>query len=210
MPKVVDHEQRKREIVAAVLRAVARDGAAGASVRTVAAETGWSTGSVRYYFSTQRELREFTVDVVIERVGRRIQTYIKEHEPELPPPELAAGILEHLIPLDQERREEYQLWLAIAEWSRQGEMAGSAQLWAQQRDMYLQIVYRLAGYTNEPVPADVDSRVMAWAEYLHVFVDGLAAQAMFVPDDMPPDRIREVLRSFLTVVPPLAAPAGVR
>ncbi|MBB5787677.1 TetR/AcrR family transcriptional regulator [Jiangella mangrovi] len=205
MPKVVDHEQRRREIVDAVLRVVVRDGAAGASVRTVAAEAGWSTGALRHYFATQRELREFTARMVTERVGARIRAYVGEHEFALPLPELAAGILEQLIPLDEQRREEYQLWLAIGEWSRTDHVEESARMWAEQRDIYLQIVYRLSGYPNEPVPADgLDPRVAAWAEYLHVFVDGLAAQAMFVPADMPPDRVRAVLRAFLAEVPSLA------
>lgn len=205
MPKVVDHEQRRREIVDAVLRVVVRDGAAGASVRTVSAEAGWSTGALRHYFASQRELREFTARMVTERVGARIRAFVAEHEFALSLPELAAGILEQLIPLDEQRREEYQLWLAVGEWSRTDQLDESARMWAEQRDIYLQIVFRLSGYPNEPIPTEgLDPRVAAWAEYLHVFVDGLAAQAMFVPGDMPPDRVRAVLRAFLAEVPPLA------
>ncbi|TDE12961.1 hypothetical protein [Jiangella asiatica] len=69
----------------------------------------------------------------------------------------------------------------------------------------VQIVYRLAGYPGEPVPVDADHHVRAWAEYPR---RRAGRPGRFVPDDMPPDRIREVLRSFLAVVPPLAA-AGI-
>jgi AcrR family transcriptional regulator len=202
MPKVVDHEQRRRELAEAVLRVVERDGAAAASVRTVAAEAGWSTGALRYYFASQRELREFVATVVNERVERRIQARIEADRSRLPLLELVAGLLEELIPLDEARREEFLLWLAVTEWSRQEPLAGAEQLWTGQRQLTVQVVFALAGYEGEPV--DVDPRVETWAEYLHVLVDGLSTQAMFVPARMPPDRVRAVLRAFLAELPPLA------
>lgn len=201
MPKVVDHEQRRREIAEAALRVVVRDGAAGASVRTVAAEAGWSTGALRYYFSTQRELREFVAAVVNERVERRVTERAAAERGRLPLLDLVAGLLEELIPLDERRREEFLLWLAVTEWSRQEPLAGAEELWENQRRLHVQVVFALAGFEGEPV--DVDPRVATWAEYLHVFVDGLATQAMFVTARMPPKRVRAVLREFLAEVPRL-------
>ena len=61
MPKLVDHDQRRREIAAALTRLIVRVGVEGASVRAVAAEAGWSMGAVRYYFGTQEELLRFAV-----------------------------------------------------------------------------------------------------------------------------------------------------
>lgn len=203
MPKVVDHEQRRLELAEAALRVVVRDGAAGASVRTVAAEAGWSTGALRYYFSTQRELREFVAAVVNERVGQRIRDRLEAGRSRLPLLELIATLVEELIPLDEPRREEFLLWLAVTEWSRQEPLAGAEEAWDGQRRLYVEAVFALAGFEGEPV--DVDPRVETWAEYLHVFVDGLATQAMFVPSRMPPERIRAVLRRFLAEVPRLAA-----
>ena len=48
MPKIVDHETRREEIAEALWRVVRRDGVRAASVRTIAAEAGWSPGAVRY------------------------------------------------------------------------------------------------------------------------------------------------------------------
>ncbi len=53
MPKIVDHDARREEIAQALWRVVRRDGIRAASVRTVAAEAGWSAGAVRYYFPDQ-------------------------------------------------------------------------------------------------------------------------------------------------------------
>ena len=46
MPKVVDHEERRRELAHAVWRVIRRQGVDRASVRTVALEAGWSPGAL--------------------------------------------------------------------------------------------------------------------------------------------------------------------
>ncbi|QFU86857.1 TetR/AcrR family transcriptional regulator [Amycolatopsis sp. YIM 10] len=49
-------ERRKRELVEATLRVVARDGVAGVSHRTVSKEAGQPATSAAYYFSSIRDL----------------------------------------------------------------------------------------------------------------------------------------------------------
>ncbi|MDL9980227.1 TetR/AcrR family transcriptional regulator [Microbacterium sp. ASV49] len=50
MPKVVDRDERRREIVDAYLRIVSRSGVAAATSRALAAEAGISTGALWHYF----------------------------------------------------------------------------------------------------------------------------------------------------------------
>jgi len=56
MPRIVDHEERRAEVAAAVWRIVSRDGLEAATVRRVAAETGMSTSVVSHYFAGKDEL----------------------------------------------------------------------------------------------------------------------------------------------------------
>lgn len=51
VPKIVDRAARRTEIVDAYLAIVARDGAAAATSRAVAAELGMATGALWHYFS---------------------------------------------------------------------------------------------------------------------------------------------------------------
>jgi AcrR family transcriptional regulator len=216
MPKIVDHEQRRLELADAALRVVLRDGIAAATVRAVAAEAGWSSGSLRYYFATQGELRGFMADATQRRLRQRVQARIERPRTHGSIVERAASIVEELLPLDEERREEYALWLALAEWERAQPGAGDATNWAEQRGLHRLVVAALAGYEaardegeriEEP---HRDARVEAWAEFLHVFTDGLAAQMMATPANMPPAAARSALRSFLATIPRLAssAPGG--
>ncbi|HKA69493.1 MAG TPA: TetR family transcriptional regulator C-terminal domain-containing protein, partial [Actinomycetes bacterium] len=72
MPKIVDRELRRRELAAAVWRVIIRDGVAAVSIRSVAAEAGWSSGALRHYFSTRAELLAFACELVIEQVTDRV------------------------------------------------------------------------------------------------------------------------------------------
>lgn len=207
MPKVVNYQQRRRELAEAALRVVLRDGVTGASVRSVAAEAGWSTGALRYYFRTQDELRSFVAEVAWDRIRLRIAARLAEQADGLPPLELAARIVEEIIPLDDERREEYALWVALGEWERGRAQTIASPMWEAQRALCRDAVTLLAGYQPEGTFDDrvgvphADPDVEAWAEYLHIFSDGLASQAVLVPHTMPPDRVRSALRSFLDEVP---------
>ncbi|MFB9834173.1 TetR/AcrR family transcriptional regulator [Actinoallomurus acaciae] len=72
MPKIVDHEARRMELADAVGRVIARDGVNEVSIRSVAAEAGWSSGALRHYFTTRAELLAFACEQVIQRVTTRI------------------------------------------------------------------------------------------------------------------------------------------
>ncbi|GAA5179610.1 TetR family transcriptional regulator C-terminal domain-containing protein [Rugosimonospora acidiphila] len=74
MPKVVDHEVRRRELAEALWRVTVRDGVADVSIRSVAAEAGWSSGALRHYFSTRAELLAFACQQVIDEVTSRVST----------------------------------------------------------------------------------------------------------------------------------------
>ena len=56
MPKEVDHPARRRELADAACRVIARNGLAGTTLAHVAEESGWSIGSIRYYFPNKDEL----------------------------------------------------------------------------------------------------------------------------------------------------------
>src|SRR5699024_4783191 len=109
VPKIVDHEARRAEIALAVRRLVAREGLAGATVRAVAEESGWSMGAVRYYFASQDQLLVFAVESMMEQVTERVLR-IRERMPA--GPDRAAALIEQLLPQDRERRAEGTVWLA--------------------------------------------------------------------------------------------------
>lgn len=108
MPKMVDHEERRRELAEAVWRVVLRDGVEGVSVREVAKEAGWSTGALRHYYGTKEELLASAARLLEELVIRRLQ-----QRPEgLTPREAVRAALCEVLPLDEQSRMVGRVWFA--------------------------------------------------------------------------------------------------
>jgi AcrR family transcriptional regulator len=176
MPKVVDHEERRAELAAAVWRLASREGLEAVTVRRVADEAGWSTGAVVHYFSDKEELLLFAFRTVADRVGRRLAA-AEERTDE--PLELARAWLVQGLPLDAERQAEVRVWfaflglaLARPELARAGRLTYRA--WRRRVADLLEEAQR-----RGQVRADVDCAAAAAA--LVAVVDGLAVQATFEP-----------------------------
>src|SRR3712207_1800224 len=109
MPRVVDPAERRADLAEAVWRVVRRHGLDGASVRAVAREAGLSMGSLRHYFGTQSELLIVAMRMVIERIELRVARLPARDDPR----QAAQSVLLELLPLDDERRAENEVWLAF-------------------------------------------------------------------------------------------------
>jgi AcrR family transcriptional regulator len=115
MPKIVDHAQRRVELVDALLRVAARDGFAAASVRTVAEEAGWSAGTLRHYYPSQDQLVEAALATLTERAVQRLLPAIEALAVAGRDDVLRCSVelLEQLLPLDATRRDEMAVWMAM-------------------------------------------------------------------------------------------------
>jgi AcrR family transcriptional regulator len=107
VPKRVDHEERRRQIAEALLRAAAARGLHATGMREVAAEAGVSLRLVQYYFGTKEELllaamqhlaAQFS-ERALARIGR-----LREKENPVHPRDIIAAILAQALPADDERR----------------------------------------------------------------------------------------------------------
>lgn len=202
MPKLVDHERRRRELTQAVWRVIRRDGVAAASVRAVAAESGWSVGALRHYFTNQDELLRFAIELMIEQVARRVGRLVGEYGG--PSPERAQQLLEQLLPLDEEREVEVLVWLAFTDRARVDTTfaAVRAQGWDGTRHVCRLAIADLCG-ARDPVELGAALPTATHetaAALVHTFVDGLALQGIAYPDRMPPPRQRAALRQHLAAV----------
>jgi TetR/AcrR family transcriptional repressor of bet genes len=192
MPKVVDHEERRAELGAAVWRLASRDGLEAVTVRRVAEEAGWSTGAVVHYFSDKEELLLFAFRTVADRVGRRLAAAAERTDEPL---ELARTWLVQGLPLDAERQAEVRVWFAFL-----GLALARPELARAQRLTYRAWRGRVAALLQEAqrrgqIRADVDCSAAAAA--LVAVVDGLAVQATFEPRTLSGRRQAELVDQHL-------------
>jgi TetR/AcrR family transcriptional repressor of bet genes len=105
MPRVVDHEQRRRELVDAALRLVVTDGLEGATVRNIAREAGCSIRPVQYYFADKAALLAAAHARVTERLGARVAAAIAALGPSPEPRRIGRAVVRSFLPLDAESRD---------------------------------------------------------------------------------------------------------
>jgi AcrR family transcriptional regulator len=188
MPKVVDHEQRREELAAAVWRLASRDGLESVTIRSVAAEAGWSTGALHHYFSDKEELLLFAFGTVADRIGRRVAT---AQEVATGPLGLARELLAVGLPLDPERRAETRVWFAFLGLALTRPVLARAQRAAYRHWRRLVADALRAAQEQGQVEPGID--VEREAAELVALVDGLAVQAMFEPRARMQDLVDERL-----------------
>jgi len=72
VPKIVDHDQRRLELVDATWRIIAQHGIEGATMREIALEAGFANGALKPYFPTKDELITFAFSHVFNQTNQRI------------------------------------------------------------------------------------------------------------------------------------------
>ncbi|MCZ2858901.1 TetR/AcrR family transcriptional regulator [Blastococcus sp. VKM Ac-2987] len=192
MPRVVDAEQRRRELAGAVWRVIRRDGVAGASVRSVAREAGTSMGALRHWFPTQDALLHFAMTLVSENVRARIEGVVRGGGP---PAAQVLAVLEETLPLDEERRAEGEVWLALtARALVDDELAALRdRAAAELRQLCALVLDALAdaGAVRDGLDTELET------ERLYAVLDGLALHALIRPTTLPAARVRAVLEVHL-------------
>jgi AcrR family transcriptional regulator len=189
MPRVVDHEQRRAEVAAAVWRVVSRDGLEAVTVRRVAAETGMSTSVVSHYFADKDDLLRLAFRLVVERGRARVEAQARAGSAGR-----ARALLVTGLPLDAERRAEARVWFSFL-----GLALTRPDLAVEQRAAYRAWRGALAAaLRDEGLPERLDADAEAAA--LIALVDGLAVQAAFAPRQVPPARQLALLDARLAAV----------
>lgn len=81
MPKVVDLESKRAEILSAAARVFARQGYRGTSLQRVAAQAGIGKSSIYHYFATKQALFEALVKDLLEREEALFERIASSPEP---------------------------------------------------------------------------------------------------------------------------------
>ncbi|GAA0935387.1 TetR/AcrR family transcriptional regulator [Actinocorallia libanotica] len=186
MPRIVDHEARRRELTEALWRVIHRDGIEAVSVRTVAAEAGCSPGALRHYFPEQKDLIVSAMDRMSERAGARITAL----EPTGSPVDRLLAYCEQLVPVDDERRFEAGAWLGFITRARRD---------PELRELSDRVQRSLRGFLSQALDGlgfDADEVVR-----LHALVDGLTLHLLLHPGQITPEEVRARLRAHLEGLP---------
>lgn len=193
MPKIVNHDARRREIVLATWRVIASAGLAGTTIREIAREAGCSSGVLAHYFTDRQDILASAMVMAHRGVRARADAHIEAEGAE----GLAALrlIMLESLPLDDQRVLEARIEACF--W---GEAVGNDHMMKLQNaevDGFCQRVRdRLveAERVGDLHPGvDIDGTV----DELLTLMDGCSIQAVLNPGRMPADRQVALLEAIL-------------
>lgn len=123
-------QARRKALIEAVIRLLAREGAAGVTHRAVAKEAGAKHGSARYYFSTRGEMLQEALNAIVLDQASEVANLIEAHG-DKSDAALVDALATHLNDRILNHREgelaRYELFLAAA---RSGEYQATLNAWA--------------------------------------------------------------------------------
>jgi AcrR family transcriptional regulator len=184
MPKIVDHEIRKKQIAEASWRVILEMGMEGATVRNIAKEAGLSLGALRHYFSTQEELLDYAMNLVIERATERINKIIIL---ELPPKEKILKIMLELVPTDAESMSEMEVWFVFTAQARHKKGYFDAY-----HDGIYEGLKKLLDYLEYENLLREQLDKSLEVERLYALIDGIAIHALLDSERLNKDRIQRL------------------
>lgn len=108
------HDERRAEIVEALLRIVGSRGVEATSLREVADEAGVSMGRVQHYFRTKDEMLRFAFERITERSAERVGTRLAREGPDPTPRTVLRGIAVEMLPTTENGLAELRIGTAFA------------------------------------------------------------------------------------------------
>ena len=187
MPRKVDHEKRRRELVEASWKVIADEGLEGITLRKVAAAADCTTGRIAHYYSGREELLLSALRAAFVGAGRRM-TEIAETEPDSL--ERLRRVIHEALPLDAARLREWKVWIAF--WAAASSKRGLA---AENARRYQEWQALLSGLI-----ADVAGKGCAEERALDLvsMVDGLGIRVTLVPSPRNRRRARETVDRWIS------------
>lgn len=181
MPKIVDHEARRRHASHALWQVLSRDGIDAVSMRAVAAEAGMKPSTLQHYFVDRAQMLSHSLELVIEQQKARLESAA------LPavPVELVYALWRHTLPLDKERLLECEVWLAATISLKDPKTRTVLDSADRALNELCEWSIDILGGT------DVDVRA------LRLFTDGLVLNAVCHPDRFDSQQQTSALDSFL-------------
>ncbi|MCG6168111.1 TetR/AcrR family transcriptional regulator [Leptospira sp. FAT2] len=144
MPKIVNHEKYKVEILSKCVDILARRGYSAVSMREIATELDVSTGTLYHYFATKEDIFKELVKFVLSKDIEELQLYSKGN-----PGQTLESRVESLFQMIQAREAYFQnLLYIICDVSRLKNHEEEKTLIADAMKEYVNIITKHLGVTN--------------------------------------------------------------
>ena len=191
MPKIVDWDAKRDEILSATWRVIARDGIAKTTIRAIAREANCSSGILSHYFSDKADI----LGEALVMSHRRVRARIDGLTAEVAGLEALRLVMLEALPLDARRDLEAQIEISF--WGRVVSMPDMRELQNLEFESLWARLHRhledAEGLDALRAGLDLDLAT----HQLVALIDGLSAERVLYPSRVPPDRQVQMLDGLL-------------
>lgn len=200
VPKYVDHDQRRLELLDALWRVVERDGAVTLSIRSIAAEAEISKTNVAYYFPSRLAILKAAAEQVSTRVSTELATeFLKD-----PNVDNAVEALAMTVPTTPVRRRQSEVWLMLlTEGVQSPEAASVLESFNEGLNAYYRQGIQMlieGGFIDAGVDVDFE------ATRIQALIDGLSLHTISDPVRTDAALVRKVIATHLHSLAPAKVP----
>ena len=194
MPKKVDHEARREELVRAAWRVIAARGIDEVTIREIARESGYSSGVLAHYFENKDDLLAHALRLSHQQIFKR---YEAELEAPAAAEALKAVLLDNL-PLEEQRDLETRIEMSF--WARSLRNGALSQIQHEESDEQRALLRGLIedAQAEGAISPDHDRELVL--DTLGALIDGISLHALLYPDRLSPERQQRIMEFALELL----------
>lgn len=194
MPKKVDHDARREELVRAAWRVIAAKGIDEVTIREIARESGYSSGVLAHYFKNKDDLLAQALRLSHSQIRRR---YDDEVATPVAIDALRAVLFDNL-PLEEQRDLETRIEMSF--WARALRNAELHQIQHEESETHRALIRRLIEASEKEGAMANDHDREDVLELLGALIDGISLHALLYPNRLSPRRQEQVMQFALDLL----------
>lgn len=196
MPKIVNHDERRQELIEATWQVIAQHGLTAVTMRQIAEEAGYANGALKPYFPTKSDLLEATYNHVFALTEKRIDTATANLRGIAALRTLCLEVLPVTPELINEALIVVPFWeVAIRKPERTRAIVESIDRWHDRIITILSEADTAGELRPGFEPEDIAGTLLG-------FLQGSQVTAVIDPDNFNPDRLRDHLEAYLSLLQP--------
>ena len=194
MPKKVDHDARREELVLAAWRVIAANGIDEVTIRDIARESGYSSGVLAHYFKNKDDLLAHALRLSHTRIRKRYDT---EVDTPVAVDALRAILIDNL-PMDEQRDLETRIEMSF--WARALRNEELHEIQREESETLRKLLRELVDEAKKEKAVAKKHDREEVIELLGAVIDGISLHALLYPDRLPPKKQAAVMEFALQLL----------
>ncbi len=192
MPKIVNHDQRRKKIALAAIEVIAKKGLESTKLTDIGRLAGVTTGAITHYFNDKDAVLMAALEAAYDIMFERMNLVTKESEYSL------FEVLSKALPTSPKSHQTMSVWLAF--WSRSIPEPKVAHQQIAFHDRWhtfvtQQLIHHFT-INNESIPENIDDL----SEGLTAQINGLIIRGLVDSSDWPKTRQHKMLKAYLNTL----------